>query len=73
MNNEAVAVWNLINTGGMVALLFFNLWLLLKGDLLPRKVYEDLTKRILEDLCQKVLEGIRTVFRDEISRKDGGN
>ena len=70
MNQEAVAVWNLINTGGMVFCLFFFLWLMLKGEMLPRRVYEDLTKRILEELCQKVIDGIRTVIREEVPRRE---
>lgn len=69
MNQEAVTIWNLINTGGMVALLFVNLWLLLKGDILPRKVYEDLTSRILNELCTRVLDGVRDVLREEIRAK----
>jgi len=71
MGNEAVAVWNLINTGGMVALLFINLWLLLKGELLPRRVYEDLTTRILDQLCQRIMDGVRSIFREEMAQRDG--
>lgn len=66
--SEINAIWSLINTGGVIAVLIINLVLLLRGDLMPRKVYENHTKYILEELCTKVLAGIRTIFREEINR-----
>ena len=69
MDSEAITIWNLINTGGMVALLFVNLWLLLRGDILPRKVYEELTTKILNELCARVISGVRKVIREEVTGK----
>jgi len=70
MTEQAVTVWNLINTGGVVALMFINLWLLLRGDILPRRVYEELTTRILKDLCREVIEGVRDMIREERAKKE---
>lgn len=69
MGEQWNSVWNLINTGGVIALLFVNLVLLLRGDILPRRVYEDLTTHILDELCRKVLDGIRTLLHNELGNK----
>ena len=69
MEQQVNAIWNLINTGGVVALLIVNLVLLLRGDLLPRRVYENLTRLTMEEFCTQMLKGIRSVFREEC-RKD---
>jgi len=73
MSEQAISIWNLINTGGMVALLFVNLWLLLRGDILPRRVYEDLTRRILKELCTQVVESVRDVIREETRKREGAD
>jgi fumarate reductase subunit D len=73
MNQEAVTIWNLINTGGMVAVMFVILWLLLRGDILPRKVYEDLTTRILNELCTRVVEAVRELREEIAANREGDN
>jgi hypothetical protein len=71
MGEKWISAWNLINTGGVIALMFINLVLLIRGDILPRRVYEDLTKRILNELCNEVIEAIRTLIREEIVDRKG--
>lgn len=75
MTEQAISVWNLINTGGVVATLVITVIMFMRGDILPRKVYEDLTTRILNELCKRVLEGVRAVVREEranAQREKGG-
>lgn len=69
MEQQVNAIWNLVNTGGVIALLILNLVLLLRGDLLPKHVYEKLTQHILEELCVKMMNGVRVIFREELRRK----
>ena len=69
MDEKWISIWNVINSGGVIALLFVNVVLLLRGDILPRRVYEDLTTRILDQLCRRVIDGIRTVIREEMHDK----
>jgi hypothetical protein len=73
MNEQAINIWNLINTGGVIATLVVTVVMFMRGDLLPRRVYEELTTRILNDLCTRVLGGVRDVIREERERaQDGG-
>lgn len=73
MNEQAISIWNLINTGGVIATLVITVVMFMRGDILPRKVYEELTVRILNELCKKVTESIRTVIREERERiQEGG-
>lgn len=65
MNEQAISLWNLINTGGVIATLVITVIMFMRGEILPRKVYEDLTTRILNELCKRVLEGVREVVREE--------
>lgn len=69
MSEDWLSVWNLINTGGVIALLFVNLVLLLRGDILPRRVYEDLTTHILDEVCRRLVDAIRTLLREELGGK----
>lgn len=68
MEEQVNTIWNLINTGGVVAVLIVNLVLLLRGDLLPRRVYEKLTTNILQEFCERMTKGIRAMFREELNR-----
>lgn len=72
MDDKWTAIWNLINTGGVIALLFVNLVLLLRGDILPRRVYEDLLSSFVDRLCQKLLDAVRTLIREEMGRRKPG-
>lgn len=67
MDNDWNSVWNIINTGGVIAVLFTNVVLLLRGDILPRRVYEELTTNILDKLCNKILDGIKKLLHDELN------
>jgi len=69
MEEQVGAIWNLINTGGVIAMLIVNLVLLLRGDLLPRRVYEKLTTSILQEFCERMTKSIRGMFREELDRK----
>ncbi len=72
MSEQAISIWNLINTGGVIATLVITVIMFMRGDILPRKVYEELTTRILNELCTRVLDGIRDVIREEREREPGG-
>jgi len=70
MSEQAISIWNLINTGGVIATLVVTVIMFMRGDILPRKVYEDLTTRILEQLCKRVIDGVRQVIQEENERRN---
>jgi len=72
MNNPETigTIWNVINTGGVIAVLLLFVVLLVKGDLIPRKTYDDLTKRVLKEICTEIVLAIRAMLRDERDWRD---
>jgi len=59
-----VAIWNMINTGGVIAVLVLIVCLMIRGDLIPRRTYEDLTKRILTEVIAEIIKGVREVLKE---------
>lgn len=59
-----VAIWNMINTGGVIAVLVLIVGLMIRGDLIPRRTYEDLTKRILKEVIAEIIKGVREVLKE---------
>ena len=59
-----VAIWNMINTGGVIAVLVLIVCLMIRGDLIPRRTYEDLTKRILKEVIAEIIKGVREVLKE---------
>ena len=59
-----VTIWNMINTGGVIAVLVLLVGLMIRGDLIPRRTYEDLTKRILKEVIAEIIKGVREVLKE---------
>lgn len=57
-------VLELMNSLGTLGLLAFLFYLFLRGDLMSRKVYEELTRNIMGTLVQKIIDELRDVLDD---------
>lgn len=69
MGESLITVLNLINTGGVIAVLLINVLLLLRGDILPRRVYEKLTEVVAKEFGAQIITTIRTIIREELDRQ----
>jgi hypothetical protein len=65
-NGWLTTIWNLINTGGVIFVLILILWLFLKGQIIPRVIYMELTKYVADELYIKFSQGVREVVTDVI-------
>jgi len=59
-------VWSLINTGGVVAVLIFNVWMFMAGKIISGKVHnesieaiENNTELMANKLCIKMEEAVK--------------
>lgn len=57
---------NLTTVGFLVVVV----WLFMRGDLLPRKVYEELTSRLMKELVANVSKEIRDIV-DKLNKDKG--
>lgn len=71
MTPEQLATYaDVANTLGVVAILLAMLVLFFRGDILSRRVYENLTERMLGAMVKKVCEEIREMFEKYEERKE---
>jgi len=60
-------IWNIINTGGVTALLFWNLYRYQKGDVLPRVLHNEITEQQdakIKLMAAEVCKGMKDAVRD---------
>ena len=57
-----------MNSAGIIGVLIVMFVLFYRGDLMSRKVYEELTRHILQDLCDKIGDRIERVV-DKLNDK----
>ena len=56
-------ILELVNTTGIIGILVLGLALLLRGDLVPRKVWNDLTAEIVKETVSQVLKELGLPLR----------
>lgn len=71
MGEEAVTltlqeVINVIGDIGILGLLAVIVWSFYRGDVLSRKVYQELTESILERVCSRLITEIREIVKDTV-------
>lgn len=64
-----------VNTIGTLGVMSLMLWLFYRGDILPRRVYEELVQRLLDGVCERfkiVVDEIieKTTIRDDKHEAD---
>lgn len=64
MDINLTTVIELLSSLGTLGLLALLLWLFFRGDLLSRKVYEELTKNIMSTLVQQIMDEVRGILED---------
>lgn len=55
---DAVTLLDLVNAGGVIAVLLALFLMFYRGDLLSRRVYEDLTERLLGEMTARVIASV---------------
>ena len=65
-------VLDAINTLGVIGLLVVLFVMFYRGDILSRKVYQDLTERVLKEVSREIIrnvkESLRSAIREEAAR-----
>jgi len=62
METSTNTILGAINTAGIIGILVVLFVLFYRGDLMSRKVYEELTKHILKELCDQISDQIDKVI-----------
>lgn len=66
MTPEQLAIYaDIANTLGVVAILLAIVVLFFRGDILSRKVYENLAEKMMCSMVKKVCEEIREMFEEQ--------
>jgi hypothetical protein len=61
----------IVNGIGTVGLLVILFVLFYRGDIMSRRVYEELTKRILSELCERIIDEVHDLFEQERKARAG--
>jgi len=61
-------IMTILNTGGVIAVLVVVLVLFFRGDLLPRKVWVELTEKVTVEISTKIVVAIQECFREELAK-----
>jgi len=67
---EIETLLGLVNAGGVLTVLLVLFVMFYRGDLLSRRVYEELTERLLGDLSARVIAGVGAMLKE--ARDDDG-
>jgi len=67
------AIIDLVSSLGTVGVLLWLAFMFQRGDILSRRVYEDLTTRILEELCIRIGKEIRLALTEDDDRRIAAN
>ena len=62
----------ILNTGGVVAVLVVVLVLFFRGDLLPRKVWVELTEKVTLEISMKVVSAVQGCLKEELEKMKEG-
>jgi len=66
METEAVnGIMTVLNAGGVVGVLVVVLVLFLRGDLLPRKIWAELTEKVTLEISMKIVTAVQGRLKDE--------
>lgn len=60
---EAGTLLDLINAGGVIAILLVLFLMFYRGDLLSRRVYEELSKQLLGEMTAQVIASVNELLR----------
>lgn len=58
------AVLQIINTFGVTAVLYIFLRLFIKGEILPRAVYDEITGKLIGDISSRIISGVKEIIED---------
>ena len=58
----------ILNTGGVIAVLVVVLVFFLRGDLLPRKVWVELTEKVTLEISMKVVSAVQGCLKEEFGK-----
>ena len=58
----------ILNTGGVVAVLVVVLVLFFRGDLLPRRVWVELTEKVTLEISMKVVSAVQGCLKEEFEK-----
>jgi len=62
----------ILNTGGVIAVLVVVLVFFLRGDLLPRKVWVELTEKVTLEISMKVVSAVQGCLKEELKKMKEG-
>ena len=62
----------ILNTGGVIAVLVVVLVFFLRGDLLPRKVWVELTEKVTLEILMKVMSAVQGCLKEELKKMKEG-
>ena len=62
----------ILNTGGVIAVLVVVLVFFLRGDLLPRKVWVELTEKVTLEISMKVVSAVQGCLKEELEKMKEG-
>jgi len=66
METEAVnGIMTVLNIGGVVGILVVVFVLFFRGDLLPRKVWAELTEKVTMEISMKIVAAVQGNLKDE--------
>ena len=60
---DTVTLLELINAGGVIAILLVLFLMFYRGDLLSRRVYEELSKQLLGEMTAQVIASVNELLR----------
>lgn len=62
-------VIEVINTLGVTGMLILLFILFYRGDIMSRRVYEELTKHILQELCDSIIGEVKDLVKEIIQEE----
>lgn len=68
---DTITLLEIINAGGVVAILLALFLMFYRGDLLSRRVYEDLTERLLGEMTARVIASVDELLHAREGGADG--
>jgi len=61
-------IMTILNTGGVIAVLVVVLVLFFRGDLLPRRVWVELTEKVTLEISMKVVSAVQGCLKEEFGK-----
>lgn len=64
------AALQIINTFGVTAVLYIFLRLFIKGEILPRAVYDEITNKVVGDITGRIIASFREILEERLEQCD---